>query len=615
MKGKHPFYEVGLKGGPGIVSWELVQERTWGFIGRSEEEAELLRFLIQQLRGYLLVEGDPGIGKSALLSQLIQDLLGKGNREGRSPDLLKLVTELREQGLVVAFHLCYAGNRISVDVLRILSSLMQQLVVQCGQSAFIPPERSSPALLNLVRTVMTQRKGKVLILIDGIDEALSVQPPHRHTDILETFLPGHLPDGVFILVSARRGILPTRLNPFIPSLRLELPGLPSEAIGQLLFETLKNRTRPMDISPFSEKDIEAVWRVSAGNPLYIRMLAEDLVQGRLRVDQAYQLPLGVEGYFEDILRRLCGNSQWATLQDCLLLLAVSRDYLSVDQVRAITGLTWVKAQEAIEEELQPVLIKDLSSSEVLRYQLFHEKFREFLLDLFLGKLPEVASRLNRHFVRQARRISTLEAGIGREHLIRVRQQLLTYCRRWQETGDTYPLLYFPGHLYETDAGEELEGLLRKTDFLEVKLRRLADPFLAAEDIRYLTLTLLKAGRDQDVAELAITEKGFQRDGVISVLRGAAPAYTPQIHRIVKVLITIQPSNLSLLQRMQSRLWGYFLPPPQIPAGIINARGVTIEVAYSLGMEEVLIRAAQDDSPVVRVMLISYLYHFWKEHRD
>jgi hypothetical protein len=226
----------------------------------------------------------------------------------------------------------------------------------------------------------------------------------------------------------------------------------------------------MDISPFSEKDIEAVWRVSAGNPLYIRMLAEDLVQGRLRINQAYQLPLGIEGYFEDILRRLCGNSQWITLRDCLLLLAVSRDYLSVDQVRAITGLTWVKAQEVMEEELQPILIKDLSGSEVLRYQLFHEKFREFLLDLFLGKLPEVASRLNRHFVRQARRISTLEAGMGREHLIRVRQQLLTYCRRWQETGDTYPLLYFPGHLYETDAGEELEGLLRKTDFLEVKLR-------------------------------------------------------------------------------------------------------------------------------------------------
>ncbi|HWP46363.1 MAG TPA: NACHT domain-containing protein [Candidatus Limnocylindrales bacterium] len=615
VKGRHPFYQVGLKAGPGIVSWELVQERSRGFVGRKEEEEELLRFLIQQPRGYLFVEGDPGIGKSALLSQLIQDLLGEGDREGRPPDLLELVTGLGKQGLTLAFHLCYAGNRISIDVPRILSSLMQQLAVQGGQHTFIPPERSSHALLNLARAVVAQRKGKVLILIDGIDEALSVHPSHRHTAILETFLPGHLPDGVFILISARRGVLPTIPNPFIPSFRLELRGLPSESIHQLLFETLNRVGRPINLSSFSEKDIEAVRRVSAGNPLYIRMLAEDLIQGRLRMDGAHQLPLGVEGYFEDIFRRLCVNSRWATLRDCLLLLAVSRDYLSVDQVRAILDLSWIEAQEAIEGELQSILIKNTTTSEVLSYQLFHEKFREFLVNLFLGKLPEVVSRLNRHLVRQALRIPAMEAVLEPAHLTRVRQQLLTYCRRWRETGDAYPLLYLPGHLYETDAGEELEALLRKTDFLEVKLRRLADPFLAAEDIRYLTLVLLKGGRDQDVVELALTEKGFQRDGIVLALRGAGPNYTLQIHGIVNALITVQPSDLSPFQRMQFRWSRYFLSHPQVPASILNARRAAIKVAYSLGMDEVLVQAAQEDSQVVRVMLIPYLYHFWKERRD
>jgi hypothetical protein len=100
------------------------------------------------------------------------------------------------------------------------------------------------------------------------------------------------------------------------------------------------------------------------------------------------------------------------------LLAVARSHLSVNQVCAMSDLPWAEIEAAIEDKLQSVLVR--VSPEIHDYQRFHEKFREFIVALFSGRLsPEVTTRLNNHFVREAppelRAEGEVAALRGRDH--------------------------------------------------------------------------------------------------------------------------------------------------------------------------------------------------------
>jgi hypothetical protein len=112
----------------------------------------------------------------------------------------------------------------------------------------------------------------------------------------------------------------------------------------------------------------------------------------------------------------------------------------------------------------------------------------------------------------------LESGTVRRNRNRAQRIWLKYGQRWRELDDVYPLRCFPAHLFEAGASEELITLLRNTDFLDVKVQRLKDPFLAAQDVRYLCLSLLGTGRDEEIAEFALAEPGYRRDGVSWGLR-------------------------------------------------------------------------------------------------
>ena len=144
-------------------------------------------------------------------------------------------------------------------------------------------------------------------------------------------------------------------------------------------------------------------------------------------------------------------------------------------------------EAAVDYELVALLSEGETPERVPTFQLFHAKFREFLLALFSGSIPATAKRMN-----QAR---PSDVAVAPVHLERVQLAILGYCRKWAEVQDTYPLRYYSGHLFETGANQQLEQLLTKTNFLAEKVRRMDDPFLAADDVSYLVRVLLQQNRD------------------------------------------------------------------------------------------------------------------------
>jgi len=591
---------------PQVVSSDLVREAARGFVGRNEEEEDILGYISAHERGHITVVGDPGIGKSALLSQIVLDLTQEGAATDRSAEIASRCDELKQSGLAVAFHVCTRRVPESTAVPQILSSLAEQLVKQYGPRAAAPQQRSLRALLDVARVAQSHFMGKALLVIDGVDEVLAGHSPPEQREIINSLpLRGHLPDGVFVLLSSRRGYLDQERG---DAYQLELSGLARDDIRQLLAEVA-------DRYAIQEQNVDAIQQVSQSNALYVRMLVKDLKLRKLALDEIDRLPLGLEGYFEDFIRRLCVDRSWPALRDCLLLLAVARSHLSVNQVCAMSDLSWAEVEEAIEDKLQSVLVP--VSPEIHDYQLFHEKFREFIVALFSGRLsPEVITRLNKHFVREAPPELRAEGEVAaRVHLTRARERILNYCRRWSEIDDDYPLANLPRHLYEAEAVDELKALLCTSDFLAKKIKKLGDASLAAGDIRFLTLTLLENDRDREIVELAVNEHGYQRDGVAAALRVAPPKRNSQVVAIVQALLERSDPRPSRLAQIWSRSLAHLPGRRTPPVSIINARRVAIVVAHSLDLNEMLVRASQDPAPAVQALLVPYLYRFWNKDHD
>ncbi len=588
------------------ASRDMMGEMALGFVGRVREEDEILRYILEHDRGFVTVAGDPGIGKSALLSRVVLDLTERGEAEDRSAELGDLCSRLQQSWLAVAFHVCTRRIIDSTRAPQILSSLAEQLTNQYGQSAGAPQERSLPALLEVARVAHSRFSGRALLVIDAVDEVLSGLTPPEQDEVLRSLpVRGLLPEGVYVLLSARRGYLdqePGQVH------QLELGGLGREDIRQMLDEAGVVR---LD----GEKYVDAIHRVSQSNALYVRMLVSDLKLGNITPDNIDRLPPGLEGYFEDYIKRLSIDPSWPALRDCLLLLAIARSHLSVNQVWAMTEFAWAGVEEAIEDKLQPVLVP--ASTEISGYQLFHEKFREFLLALFSGRLSkEVASRLNKHFVREAPRELRAEGEVAAPaHLALARDRLLNYCRRWRELDDDYPLRHLPRHLYEAGAVDEVEKLLRRSGFVQEKIKRFENPLPAAEDFRYLTFLLLDGQNESKLVNLALTEYSYQRDGAASALRVAGPDRAKLVAGVVKRLLARSTTRPSRLAQVWSRALGRLSGRRPLPAAILNARRVALDVAYGQNLGELLVAAALDRSQSVRTLLAPYLYRYWHRNRD
>jgi NACHT domain len=577
--------ELAAPEGANAASWELLQERSEDVVGRVSEELQLLDFIAQRTRGFLIVEGDPGIGKTAQLSRTVHDLLGPKSAFGRSDDLGELATRLHENKLQVAFHLC-GTDKNSQELSSILSSLINQLPARGAATTVVASD-----LANAARATVENTRGKVLLVIDGVDEALAGRSDAERQNVLNTllFAGERLPTNVFVLLGSRRGAIPAIRDPEVPKLNLELSGLNDHEIRRLLFRVVSKYE-------LEDRHVQAIARVSAGNPLYIRMLAEDFSQGRLYLEDVDQLPLGIEGYFEKLLVRFSASPQWPVLRDTLLLLSVAHGFLSIAQISAIAGLPQADVETGVDFELGALLSVAENSKRVATFQLFHAKFREFLVALFADKIPATAKRLNEG--------RPSDPAVSPEHLKRMGRRVLEFCGQWASVQDSYPLRYYSGHLYEAGESEQLEQLLTKTNFLDEKTRRLDDPFLAADDVSYLVRVFLQNNRDTDVAALATREEAFYRDGLAAGLRAAAGVPQARIVAIVD-------------QLMESSKLGFFaaLCGRELPLPAMNARRVAIEVAYHFGLGAKLERAALDNSRSVRILAGPYLYRFWKRDRE
>jgi hypothetical protein len=348
-----------------IDASRFVAEKTAGFVGRQWLFDAIHRFTREKPRGYFILRGDPGIGKSAFLAQMV-----------------------KREGYLHHFNLRAEGIRSPE---RFLSNICSQIISTYGlEHTFLPPEATRDArFLNLLLEKISTRLGpgeRAVLLVDALDEADSTNLALGANPL---YLPMILPSGIFLVVTSRRQTLGLRIDceqqtldieqdsvgnladvrEFVES-RLPLPGVRSYILAQGL-----------DDVAFVAHLVEK----SQGNFMYLRYVLPEIENGVYKDRDFADLPEGLQNYYEDLWRRMRSRDEdaWFAHQlPVLVALTVIKEPISIDLIQKFAGVEERRRIRAVLNEWEPLLYtasaKDEEGHVRKRYRLYHASFHDFV---------------------------------------------------------------------------------------------------------------------------------------------------------------------------------------------------------------------------------------------
>jgi TIR domain-containing protein len=415
LKGTRPATESDYLSSPDVGRFDsLVEEKTRQFVGRKEEIADIKRWVEKNKYGFRLICGDPGIGKTALISALSRigaASLGVTFKDPLLVDLLSGQNWPNWPNVSVIPYFILRGE-VTTKPTEFLSNLLKRLSarydLRCGTIGSAQElTRELQFQLQVVSKRLRQMGGKLLLLlIDGLDESLNMAGDVEAGESLLRYIPRDVPEGIFVVLGGRR-------RPEVEDLRgdlnrekvtvVDLKGLSEEDVRFLLRVAIDND----EIDP---QYVAQVTHLSQGNPLYVRLLMESLRRGQHQINEVEGLPENLTGFYRTIEKRLIGPHSDAALK-VLMTLALAREQLSAEQIGGIAGLTILEACHTIDACLE-VLKTDRAVDGRAVYRIFHDSFAEYMRTHpdYAALLPQMRRRILEFAARPA------SGGAIEEHL-------------------------------------------------------------------------------------------------------------------------------------------------------------------------------------------------------
>jgi WD40 repeat protein len=334
-------------------------------LGREHVLAELERLLGHggDTRGWVLVKGGPGMGKSALLAHYLQ--------------------RMEDQGQRVPHHFLRRGvedwDRPEV-VVRNLAAQLEALFPEQAHPEARPESRLREVLQRVSAEVLVPRGERLLLVIDGLDEA---EPGAGGQNPLPRFLPDSLPPGVRVLCASR----PT--YPFLSWLeardrvrRIDLDDArwagSNEEVVRTYWEHAALRFEP----PLAPALIAEAVLKARGNILYTLKLSDWLQEQPEERRRAELLPQGLEAILVEVWQRLLAlpvHERTVALTG-LGLIAAAREALPHSVLAELAGWRDVETGERFLHATRPFLLEEPGHWRGERaWRPFHESFREFIV--------------------------------------------------------------------------------------------------------------------------------------------------------------------------------------------------------------------------------------------
>lgn len=339
------------------------------FVGRGPEIRRVLRWVEEAGSGSIgWIDGQPGIGKSALLSRVA------GGASVHRPVFLH------------AFRTGDGRNdrRTFLDLMRWALWSWQ------ATDAEVVEPRGDLDQRGLARDVKRRLRelhdgSRALFVIDGLDEILRNDP-----DFADLVAQLARSGGVW-LVAGRGSRVPRTFEPLFET---GLPAMSAADVWAMLLDGLSSKRRLLVARDFEEDDevsndfVQAVVERAAGLPIYVRLVVDDLARGRLSPDEADRLPDSLEDYYAALLSAYDVEGSSGDLALLLALLVVAREPLDDSGLALLMGgrrrhrMVLPRVRAAI-DAARPLLRKATTASGHVGLTVYHDRFREYVLQASL----------------------------------------------------------------------------------------------------------------------------------------------------------------------------------------------------------------------------------------
>jgi len=341
-----------------------IDEKTQNFVGRNFVFESIDSFLLSTPSGYFIIKGDPGIGKSALLCELV-----------------------KRKGYIHHFN----NRALSINTTDIfLKNVCSQLIAVYGlKQAFLPAEATKDGgfLLMLLEEISRQLGPgqKAVIVIDALDE-VDEGASTSSANIL--CLPPNLPKGIYVILSCRRVDIRIRIECDQRSLEIEqdtasnLDDIRSFVSDKTDRNGIKAYISAQEID--QELFIEHLIEKSQGNFMYLRYVLPEIENGYYKDLALSQLPIGLLDYYEDHWRRMRKKSELDWLEyklPVVIALSIVKEPVSISLISEFSGVKDLRRIRAVLLEWKQFLYESKvvqENSLQIRYRAYHDTFREFI---------------------------------------------------------------------------------------------------------------------------------------------------------------------------------------------------------------------------------------------
>jgi len=415
-------------------------------LGREDVLAELDRLLGHggDSRGWVLVKGGPGMGKSALLAHYLARLERSGQRVPHH--FLRRGVEDWDRPEVVA---------------RNLAAQVEALFPEQAHPEARPESRLREALQRVSDEVLVPRRERLLLVIDGLDEA---EPGAGGQNPLPRFLPDVLPQGVRVLCASR----PT--YPYLSWVeardrvrRIDLDDARWTGSNEEVVRRYWGHAAPRFEPALDPALVAEAVRQARGNILYTLKLFDWLEEQPLERRRAELLPQGLEAFLVEVWQRLLAlpTHERTVALTGLGLIAAAREALPHSVLADLAGWRDVETAERFLHATRSFLLEEPGHWRGERaWRPFHESFREFIT-----------------------RTLGVE-GMRREH-----RRLAEHLCAWpveavgQDFHRHYALRHGVVHWLEAGDWQRVRALCTDLGYLETKCRELGDTALEEDLLR------------------------------------------------------------------------------------------------------------------------------------
>lgn len=337
----------------------LIAEKTQGFIGRQFVFNSIDRYIEENESGYFLIQGEPGIGKTALLAQLV-----------------------KTRGYVHHFNVAPMNIR---SPRQFLANTCAQLIARYNLNYDSLPqyalEDSSFLIKCISEATSSNNHQPVVLVVDALDESERRSLPPRVNTL---FFPSTLPKGSYIITTSRPVsdlqllVSPKEslfLEPNSSGNLLDIQNYIEDYIQQSI--PLQERIDQWNID--HQHFLDALVQKSEGNFIYLRYVLPAIASGRFIKGTINELPKGLDEYYQ---------SHWNQMQiaspvefdelyaPIVCMLAVVREPVTIDQLHKWTEKDRGRIRHAINQWRE--FLEEFSIEGINQYRIYHTSFQEFL---------------------------------------------------------------------------------------------------------------------------------------------------------------------------------------------------------------------------------------------